>query len=45
VLLLGHGEAVHELAKRAEDAVLRAPHPISASLFAVTPHGPRALPR
>lgn len=45
VLLLGYGEAVHELAKRAEDAVLRAPHPISASMFAVTPHGPRALPR
>ena len=45
VLLLGHGNAVRELAARADDAVLRAPHPISASLFAVTAHGPRPLPR
>ncbi len=45
VLLLGYGEAVPEVAKRAEDAVQRAPHPISASLFAVTAHGPRPLPR
>lgn len=45
VLLLGYGAAVRELATRAEDALKRAPHPISASLFEVTPHGPRPLPR
>jgi uncharacterized protein YtpQ (UPF0354 family) len=45
VLLLGYESFVHELAKRAEDAAQRAPHPISASLFAVTQHGPRPLPR
>jgi uncharacterized protein YtpQ (UPF0354 family) len=45
VLLLGHGAAVDELARRAEDAVRRAPHPVSASLFAVTAHGPRPLLR
>jgi uncharacterized protein YtpQ (UPF0354 family) len=45
VLLLGHAAAVSELQKRAEDAVQRAPHPISASLFEVTPGGPRPLPR
>jgi uncharacterized protein YtpQ (UPF0354 family) len=45
VLLLGYRTAVRELAKRTEDAVQRAPHPISASLFEVTPHGPRPLPR
>jgi uncharacterized protein YtpQ (UPF0354 family) len=45
VLLLGRGPAVEELSKRAEDAVRRAPHPVSASLFAITPRGPRPLPR
>jgi uncharacterized protein YtpQ (UPF0354 family) len=45
VLLLGYGDAVRELARRAEDAARRAPHPISPSLFAVTRDGPRALPR
>lgn len=44
VLLLGYGAAVRDLARRAEDAVQRAPHPISASLFEVTPRGPRPLP-
>ena len=45
VLLLAHGTAVDELSRRAEDAVLRAPHPVSASLFAITAHGPRPLLR
>jgi uncharacterized protein YtpQ (UPF0354 family) len=45
VLLLGHGAAVDELARQAEDAAQRAPHPVSASLFAVTAHGPRPLLR
>lgn len=44
VLLLAHGAAVADLAERAEDAVKRAPHPVSASLFAITAHGPRPLP-
>jgi hypothetical protein len=45
VLLLACGRAVEELSKRAEDAVQRAPHPVSASLFAITPRGPRPLQR
>jgi uncharacterized protein YtpQ (UPF0354 family) len=45
VLLLGHGAAVDELEAHAEEAVRRAPHPVSASLFAVTAHGPRPLLR
>jgi uncharacterized protein YtpQ (UPF0354 family) len=45
VLLLASEEALDELSKRAEDAVLRAPHPVSASLFAITPRGPRPLRR
>jgi uncharacterized protein YtpQ (UPF0354 family) len=44
-LLLGYGDAIEQLAKRAEDAAQRAPHAISPSLFAVTREGPRALPR
>lgn len=43
VLLLARGEALEELCKRAEDAVRRAPHPVSAAIFAVTPQGPRPL--
>jgi uncharacterized protein YtpQ (UPF0354 family) len=45
VLLLGHHTSVAELATHAEEARRRAPHPVSASLFAVTPHGPRPLLR
>jgi len=45
VLLLARGHSVEELRKRAEDAAQRAPHPVSASLFAITPQGPRPLPR
>jgi hypothetical protein len=43
VLLLARRPALHELSKRAQDAAQRAPHPVSASLFAVTPRGPRPL--
>ena len=43
VLLLARGEALEELCKRAEDAARRAPHPVSAAIFAVTPQGPRPL--
>jgi len=43
VLLLARRPALSELSKRAQDAALRAPHPVSASLFAVTPQGPRPL--
>ena len=43
VLLLARGEALEELCKRAEDAVRRAPHPVSAAIFAITPQGPRPL--
>ena len=43
VLLLARGEAIEELHRRAEDAVQRAPHPVSASIFAITPQGPRPL--
>jgi len=43
VLLLARGEALEELRRRAEDAVQRAPHPVSAAIFAVTPQGPRPL--
>jgi len=43
VLLLGPAHALPELSKRAKDAAQRAPHPISASLFAVTAEGPRPL--
>jgi len=43
VLLVAHREAVAELARQAQDAFRRAPHPISASLFEVTPHGPLPL--
>ena len=45
VLLLAHGPAVAELTERARDAVQRAPHPISASLFALRPDGLCPLPR
>lgn len=44
VLLLARTPARAELSKRAEDAAQRAPHPVSASLFAITSRGPRALP-
>jgi hypothetical protein len=43
VLLLARRPVLSELSKRAQDAALRAPHPVSASLFAVTPQGPRPL--
>jgi len=43
VLLLARGEAIEELHRRAEDAVQRAPHPVSAAIFAITPQGPRPL--
>ena len=43
VLLLAREPALSELSKRAQDAAQRAPHPVSASLFAVTPDGPRPL--
>ncbi len=45
VLLLAREHAVEELSKRAEDAVQRAPHPVSASIFTITPQGPRPLRR
>jgi len=45
VLLVGHGTAVDRLAAHAEVSTQRAPHPVSASLFAVTAHGPRPLLR
>lgn len=45
VLLLAYGQSVEELRKRAEGAVQRAPHPVSASLFEITPQGPRPLRR
>ena len=43
VLLLARGEAIEELHRRTQDAVQRAPHPVSASIFAITPQGPRPL--
>jgi len=45
VLLLARAEAIQELCTRAEDAVRRAPHPVSAAIFAITPQGPRPLRR
>lgn len=45
VLLVACGRAIDELVVRAEDAVRRAPHPVSAALFAITPQGPQPLPR
>jgi hypothetical protein len=45
VLLLTQSAGVEELAYHAEDATRRAPHPVSASLFTVTAHGPRPLLR
>lgn len=45
VLLLGRQPALPELAKRAQDAAMRAPHPVSASVFLITPQGPRPLHR
>ena len=45
VMLLARGEAVEALHKRAEDAARRAPHPVSAAIFAITPQGPRPLQR
>jgi len=45
VLLLAAHDAAEELSRRAEDATRRAPHPISSSLFAITPQGPRPLDR
>lgn len=43
VLLLARRPALSELSNRAQDAAQRAPHPVSASLFAVTAQGPRPL--
>lgn len=43
VLLLARNEAIEELSRRAIDAARRAPHPVSASLFAITARGPRPL--
>ncbi len=43
LLLLGPAHTLAALSKQAEDAAQRAPHPISASLFAVTAEGPRPL--
>ena len=43
VLLLARRPALSELSKRAQDAAQRAPHPVSASLFAITAQGPRPL--
>ena len=43
VLLLARAPAGGELARRAEDAAQRAPHPVSASLFAIGPDGPRPV--
>ena len=45
VLLLARAEAMQELRARGEDAVRRAPHPVSAAIFAITPQGPRPLRR
>jgi hypothetical protein len=45
VLLLAGEQALEELSQSAEDAAERAPHPVSASLFAITPQGPRPLQR
>ena len=45
VLLLAHGEGIPPLAKYTEDALRRAPHPISGALFEITSLGPRPLPR
>jgi uncharacterized protein YtpQ (UPF0354 family) len=45
VLLLARGEAIEALHRRAEDAVRRAPHPVSAAIFAITAQGPRPLRR
>lgn len=42
-LLIAGNDAADELAALAADAASRAPHPISAALFAVTPEGPRPL--
>ncbi|MFW2390434.1 MAG: hypothetical protein ACN4G0_19010 [Polyangiales bacterium] len=41
VLLVAPERARARLAERAEDAALRAPHPVSASLFTIAPRGPR----
>jgi hypothetical protein len=43
VLMVGTGQAIDALAKRAEDAARRAPHPVSAALFLITPQGPLPL--
>jgi uncharacterized protein YtpQ (UPF0354 family) len=43
VLLLAPAESVEELHKRAVEAARRAPHPVSAAIFAITPQGPRPL--
>lgn len=42
-LMVARAHAIDALARRAEDAVRRAPHPVSAALFLVTPQGPRPL--
>jgi uncharacterized protein YtpQ (UPF0354 family) len=42
-LILASGQAIDALAKRAQDAVRRAPHPVSAALFLITPQGPLPL--
>lgn len=45
VLLLAPADAAEELSRQAKDDAQRAPHPISSSLFAITPQGPRPLDR
>ena len=39
LLLVAHKAGIADLAREAEDAFRRAPHPISASLFELTPEG------
>ena len=43
VLLVARTGALAQLHQRAQDAARRAPHPVSASLFAITRQGPRPL--
>ena len=44
VLLLAPRERIAELEAEAEELARRAPHPVSASVFALTEHGPRPWP-
>ncbi len=44
VLLLARAEAVEALGQRATEAAMRAPHPISSSVFVITSRGPKPLP-